>query len=177
MTAPAPSGTVGAPLASKRGEYSGSVRSFEGRGTRHRSSFISPAVLVVAALLAGLLAPAAAAADDEVIVESKRLRPPVVKTTTSSRVTFINRTGRIARLEFPGTAGDHRVFEVPVQLWVVFDRHGRHPYVVHFGTGADAVTLRGTVEVVKKGTGSVDPPTCDSVALPGMKVMGECIAW
>ncbi len=135
------------------------------------------AAAAVAALLAALLAPAAARADDEVVIEAKRLRPRLVKTTTSSRVTFINRSGRIARLEFLGDAGDHRVFEVPVQLWVVFDRPGPHRYLVHLGTEKDAVTLPGTVQVVKRGAGSVDPPTCDSVTLPGVKVMGECIAW
>ena len=130
-----------------------------------------------AALLAALLMPVASRADDEVLIEGTRLRPPLVKTTTSGRVTFINRSGRIARLEFPGDPGDPRLFDVAVQLWVVFDRPGLHRYLVHLGTGTKAVTLRGTVEVVKQGTGSTDPPTCDSVTLPGLKVMGECIAW
>jgi hypothetical protein len=133
--------------------------------------------LAAAAFLAAALAPAAARADDEVVIVGTGLRPPLVRTTTSHRVTFINRSGRIARLQFLGDAGDDRAFEVPVQLWVVFDRPGRHRYRVYLGTERDAVTLQGTVEVVKQGAGSLDPPTCDSVTLPGMKVMGECIAW
>ncbi len=133
--------------------------------------------LVAAAFLAAALVPAAARADDEVVIVGTGLRPPLVRTTTSRRVTFINRSGRIARIQFLGDAGDDRAFEVPVQLWVVFDRPGRHRYLVHLGTERDAVTLQGTVEVVKQGAGSLDPPTCDSVTLPGMKVMGECIAW
>ena len=134
-------------------------------------------VAAAAAFLAAALAPAAARADDEVVIVGNGLRPPLVRTTTSRRVTFINRSGRIARLQFLGDSGDHRAFEVPVQLWVVFDRPGRHRYLVHLGTEGEAVTLQGTVEVVKQGAGSLDPPTCDSVTLPGMKVMGECIAW
>jgi hypothetical protein len=144
-----------------------------GRGQARRASRL----VAVAALLAAALAAAAARADDEVVIVAKELRPPLVRTTTSRRVTFINRSGRIARLQFLGDVGDARAFEVPVQLWVVFDRPGRHRYRVHLGTGKDAVTLQGTVEVVKQGAGSLDPPTCDSVTLPGMRVMGECIAW
>ena len=144
---------------------------------RRQARRASRLVAAAAAFLAAALAPAAARADDEVVIEGTGLRPPLVRTTTSRRVTFINRSGRIARLQFLGDAGDDRAFEVPVQLWVVFDRPGRHRYLVHLGTERDAVTLQGTVEVVKQGAGSLDPPTCDSVTLPGMKVMGECIAW
>jgi hypothetical protein len=147
-----------------------------GRGQARRASRLV-AGAAVAAVLAAALAPAAARADDEVVIVGKGLRPLVVRTTTSRRVTFVNRSGRIARVQFLGDAGDDRAFEVPVQLWVVFNRPGRHRYRVHLGTGRDAVTLQGTVEVVKQGAGSLDPPTCDSVTLPGMRVMGECIAW
>jgi len=148
-----------------------------GRRRARCSSRLVAAAAVVAAFLPAALAPAAAGADDEVVIEGTGLHPPLVRTTTSRRVTFINRSGRIARLQFLGDSGDHRAFEVPVQLWVVFDRPGRHRYLVHLGTEGEAVTLQGTVEVVKQGAGSLDPPTCDSVTLPGMKVMGECIAW
>jgi len=96
----------------------------------------------------------------------KELRPSLVRTTTSRRVTFINRSAG-SRGSVPRRRGDDRAFEVPVQLWVVFDRPGRHRYLVHLGTERDAVTLQGTVEVVKQGAGSLDPPTCDSVTLPG----------
>lgn len=135
------------------------------------------AVLALAAVVpAALLAPAPARADDEIVIEAGRLRPALLRTTTAHRVTFVNRSGRIARVEFTDNPGSRREFEVPVQLWASFDRPGRHAYLVRLGNGKDAVVLRGVMEVARAGP-SLDPPTCDSETLPGMRVMGPCIAW
>ncbi len=132
--------------------------------------------VLAAVVLAALLAPAVARADDEVIIDGKGVHPNVLKTTTAHRVLFVNRSGRIARVEFTGGPNAPRVIEVPVQLWAYFDRPGRHPYVVRLGTGKAEVTLQGVIEV-ERNEGKPDLPTCDSEMLPGGRVMRECIVW
>ena len=140
--------------------------------------FLSPRVLLLIALGAlALLAPSVVQGDDEVVIEKNGLKPPLLNTTTAHRVTFINRSGRMAHVEFTGDPGEHKVFQVPGQIWAVFHRPGRHPYVVHLGTGRDVVTLRGAVEVTQDPSGTADLPTCDSVTLEGQTIMGECFVY
>ena len=140
---------------------------------------MSRAILIGALPLAALvfLTPAVVRADDEVVIEKNGLKPPLLNTTTAHRVTFINRSGRTAHVEFTGDPGEHKVFQVPGQIWTVFHRPGRHPYVVHLGTGRDVVTLRGAVEVTQDPRGTADLPTCDSVTLEGRTIMGECFVY
>ena len=123
-------------------------------------------VLVVA--LAAVPAPLAWA-DDEIVIEVSKLNPPLLKTTVGERVTFVNRSGRTAHVEFIGNSGRHRVFQVSNEIWAIFHRPGLHPYEVHF-SAPKAAALRGTVEAVEDPSGRADPHTCDSFT-----VMGECI--
>lgn len=131
---------------------------------------------VLVAIVGVFVAPTAARADEQVLIDGKGVHPPVLKTTTARRVLFVNRSGRIARVEFTGGPNASRVIEVPVQIWADFDRPGRNPYVVRLGTGKAEVTLRGVIEV-EKDEGKPDLPTCDSETLPGGRIMGECIVW
>jgi hypothetical protein len=131
---------------------------------------------VLAAIVGVLGAPTAAQADEQVLIDGKGVHPPVLKTTTTRRVLFVNRSGRIARVEFTGGPNASRVIEVPVQIWAYFDRPGRNPYVVRLGSGKGTVTLTGVIEV-EKDEGKPELPTCDSETIPGGRIMGECIVW
>ncbi len=133
--------------------------------------------ILAAAALAVLLAPSVARADDEILIEAKGVRPPVLHTTTAHRVTFVNRSGRLAHLEFTGDPGAHKVFQVPGQMWAVFHVPGRHPYAVHLESGGDTVTLQGVVEVTVDPGGRPDLPTCDSESVNGRTIMGPCFVW
>jgi hypothetical protein len=132
--------------------------------------------IIIALAVAGLC-PVAARADDEVVIEAGALRPPVLQTTTAHRVTFVNRSGRLVHVEFTGDPGEHRVFQVPGQIWAVFHRPGRHPYVVHVGTGRNVVTLAGAVEVRSDPNAPPELPTCDSTTFHGRTITEPCIAW
>lgn len=133
---------------------------------------MSTAVFVLAltaCAVATVAVPAPAAAEpDTIIIAVAGLEPPILKTTTERRVTFVNRSGRSAHVDFVGASGEHHVFQVSGQIWAIFHRAGVHPYVVHLGTGANVATLRGTVEVVEEPGAPL--PVCDDLT-----VMGVCI--
>jgi hypothetical protein len=83
-------------------------------------------------------------------------------------VTFVNRSRRPAHVDFGGASGEHRVFQVPGQIWAIFHRAGVHAYEVHLERGTDVVTLRGRVE-------AVDEPETSHPTCKGLTVMGVCI--
>lgn len=126
------------------------------------------ALTVAAVATAAVPAPTAAAENDTIVIEAAKLEPPILKTATERRVTFVNRSGRPAHVDFVGAAGEHRVFQVPGEIWAIFHRPGVHTYVVHLERGANVVTLRGAVEAVDEP--DVSHPTCDDLT-----VMGVCI--
>ncbi|MBI2167992.1 MAG: hypothetical protein HYU28_00615 [Actinobacteria bacterium] len=126
------------------------------------------ALALMAATPAAALTPPAAAA--VVVIETAALRPSVLATTVGRRVTFVNRSGRPAHVEFlPGHGDGHRVFQVPGQIWAVFNRPGRHHYVVHFSVRREA-DLRGAVDVAEDPNGRPAYPECTELS-----VMGECL--
>jgi plastocyanin len=126
------------------------------------------ALLALLALNAAAGRPAGAAGE-EIAIEAAALRPPVLATTVGQRVTFVNRSGGQAHVEFLKDHGEHRVFQVPGQIWAVFNRVGRHHYVVHLSArrGGD---LRGAVDVAEDPSGQPAFPICTELS-----VMGECL--
>jgi plastocyanin len=132
----------------------------------------------VAMLSAGALAlsggplPPGAAAEDRIVIEAGDLRPAVVETTVDDRVTFVNRSGRVAHVEFFGTSSEHRVFQIPGEIWAEFHVPGRHAYAVHLsGASGRVVELRGVVVVGKNPAAQSGPPECDGA----VTVMGVCL--
>jgi plastocyanin len=124
---------------------------------------------LIAALLASA-APAPAGAALVIVIEQAALRPRVLATVVGQRVAFVNRSGRLAHVEFlPGHGDGHRVFQVPGEIWAVFNRPGRHHYVIHFSTRREG-DLRGAVEVTADPGGGQAVPVCT-----GLSVMGECL--
>lgn len=121
---------------------------------------------VTLALLVAAVPPVTA--EDQILIETGALRPPVFETTVGHRVTFVNRSGRIAHVEFLGESSAHRVFQVPGEIWAVFHRPGRHEYVIHF-SGRIEADLRGAVEVREDAAAPVGPLECE-----GLTVMGVC---
>lgn len=119
----------------------------------------------VAALALAVLAatPAVAGATDEIIIETTGLRRPLHRTAVERPVTWVNRSGAPAHIEFVGRAGEHRVFQVPGSIWAVFHRPGLHPYVVHL-EGRRRAELRGTVEV-SADDAAVRALTCDGITV------------
>jgi hypothetical protein len=63
----------------------------------------------------------------------------------------------------------HHLIQVPEQIWAIFHKVGRHPFVVHFGDPAMA-NLNGAVEVVGDPYGRPNPLVCS-----GITVMGACL--
>jgi len=123
---------------------------------------------LVAAAVAAPVVMATAAEQDTIVIEATRLQPSILRTTTEQRVTFVNRSGRPAHVDFVRRSGEHRVFQVPGRIWAIFHRAGVHPYVVHLERGTNVVTLHGTVEAVDEP--DVSHPICDNLT-----VMGVCI--
>jgi hypothetical protein len=122
-------------------------------------------------LLGGPLLPGAAA-EDRVLIEAGTVRPPLVETVVGHRVTFVNRSGRIAHVEFLGTSSEHKVFQIPGEIWAEFHMPGRHYYVVHLsGGGARMVELRGAAEVREDPAAQPGPPECDGM----VTVRGVCL--
>jgi hypothetical protein len=125
-------------------------------------------VMTVLTLLIISVRTRVAFADHEVVIEANEVRPSVLSTTTERPVKFVNRSGRLAHVEFIGTSDEHHVFQVPGEIYAVFHRPGRHPYVIHLESGKRG-ELHGTVEV----TGV---PDSDEVQrCKGITVMEECI--
>jgi plastocyanin len=132
------------------------------------------AVVVLAAgtlALPWLLAPYAAAAADRIVIEAKALRPAVVETTVGHRVTFVNRSGRVAHVEFVGSSSEHRVFQNPGEIWAEFHLTGRHEYMVHLSGGGRATELRGSVVVREDPSARTAPRECNGL----VTVMGVCL--
>jgi hypothetical protein len=82
----------------------------------------------------------------EVVITSGAVHPPVLPALLHERVTFVNRAGAPAHVEFIGPHGEHEVVQVPGQIWAEFHFPGDHPYVVHLGA-REARELRGIVRV------------------------------
>ena len=119
------------------------------------------------ALLLAVLVPTTGAAQT-VLIQADRLGPAALQTTVEQRVTFVNRSGRIAHIDFGGDGAEHHVFQVPGSIWAIFHRVGRHAYVVHFESGRRG-SLQGQVDVAE-GPRDEGPQTCTSVT-----VMDVCI--
>ncbi len=129
-------------------------------------------VLAVGTLaLPRILAPSAAAAADRIVIETKALRPAVVETTVGRRVTFVNRSGRVAHVEFVGSSSEHRVFQNPGEIWAEFHLTGRHEYMVHLSGSGRATELRGTVVVHEDPSALTAPRECNGF----VTVMGVCL--
>lgn len=127
-------------------------------------------LLVLAALLV-LLTTSAHAAAEEIVIEATRLVPPVLHTTTGERVTFVNRSGRAAHVEFTRNGGEHHLVQIPASgpIWAIFHRPGTHAYVVHVDHGRRTDTLAGRVEVVEDPLHKYEAPWCEAT------IMGACI--
>ena len=127
---------------------------------------------VGALALSGGLLPRGVAAEDRIVIETGTVRPALVETTVGDRVTFINRSGRIAHVEFLGTSSEHRVFQIPGQIWAEFHVPGRHEYVIHLSGGsARMVELRGAAEVREDPAAQPGLPECHGA----VTVMGVCL--
>ena len=139
------------------------------RGVQAGPGELSKVYLAAAIVAATLAAGRPAWADHKIMIEANWLDPPVVTVPVDERVTFVNRSGRAAHVEFLGDSGRHHVTQVPTEIWVIFHAPGRHPYVVHFpeARGAD---LRGVVEVMADPRGGAETRSCN-----GLTVMGACL--
>jgi hypothetical protein len=104
-----------------------------------------------------------------VVIEATGLKPQVLQATTADRVIFLNRSGRLVHVEFLGSQSQHRVFQVPGQIWAVFHTAGPHRYVVHIESGK-RTELRGVVEVGHAPERVPDLPLCS-----GFTVEGVCL--
>lgn len=125
------------------------------------------ALLVGQLGLMGAVGASAAHAADEVVIEATALRPPVLATATGQRVTFVNRSGRMAHVQFLGDETGHRVFQIPGEIRAVFHSPGRHDYIVHFSARREA-GLRGAVEVARDLTGDHVVPACSGLTIKGV---------
>ena len=123
---------------------------------------------VSAALAAVLWAPPLWA-QRKVTIEATWLDPPALTAAMGERVTFINRSGRDAHVEFLGDSGRHHVVQVPAEVWAEFHIAGPHPYVVHF-PGSGQPDLRGEVRVTGDPRERPDGRSCN-----GITVMGACL--
>jgi hypothetical protein len=129
-------------------------------------SLVIVLLVVIAVAPAATWISSATAEQDQIVIKARSLEPRVLETVTGRRVTFVNRSGQAVHLDFWGDAAEHRVFQVPGEIWAIFHRPGRHPYMVHF-SGDETVGLHG-VDV--KEDPSAGPHTCG-----GFTVMGTCI--
>jgi plastocyanin len=110
-------------------------------------------------------APAAAA---EIEISAAALRPQTAVAAVGERVTFVDRSGRRAHLEFHELPRGHRAFQVPGEIWAVFHVPGRHGYTVHLS--GPTMELHGVVDV-REATGPArEPRECR-----GVSVQGECL--
>jgi hypothetical protein len=121
-------------------------------------------------LLGGLLLPAGA--EDRILIEAATLRPPLVETVVGHRVTFVNLSGRIAHVEFLGSSSEHRVFQIPGEIWAEFHLPGLHEYRVHLSGGSGrAAELLGAVAVREDPSARPEPPECSGQ----VTVQGVCL--
>lgn len=127
------------------------------------------------AVTVALMWPAFTVADGtvtgEMLIEANVLYPGVLITEPEHRVLFTNRSGRMIHIQFTmknPNGEEHHLVQVPEQIWAIFHRMGRHPFVVHFLDRA-VPDLYGAVEVVGDPYGRPDPLVCS-----GITVMGAC---
>lgn len=116
-------------------------------------------------------APAAEIITGEIVIEATMLQPEAPVTQPEHRVLFTNRSGHSVHIQFNmknPNGEQHHVIHVPDQIWAIFHRVGRHPFVVHFLDRA-VPDLSGAVEVVSDPYGRPDPLVCS-----GITVMGAC---
>ena len=137
-------------------------------------SILTSCLVILAGAVPSLApVPALAAPSEQILIEATALQPPVLTTTVGHRVTFVNQAGQLAHVEFlvehREGPSEHRVFQVPGEIWAEFYRPGRHQYVVHFSNHREP-DLRGAVDVADDPSGSVTPRVCDEV-----RVMGVCL--
>jgi hypothetical protein len=107
----------------------------------------------------------------EILIDAKALHPAVLTTEPEHRVLFTNRSGHTVHIQFSmrnPNGEQHHLVQVPEQIWAIFHRMGRHPFVVHFLDRA-VPDLYGAVEVVGDPYGRPDPLVCS-----GITVMGAC---
>jgi hypothetical protein len=126
-------------------------------------------VLAVAPIMTQAQEPSPRAQGPVVVIEATGLKPRVLQATTADRVIFVNRSGRLVHVEFLGSRSQHRVFQVPGQIWAVFHTAGPHPYVVHIESGK-RTELHGVVEVGHVPERVPNLPVC-----PGITVEGVCL--
>jgi plastocyanin len=110
-------------------------------------------------------APAAAA---EIEITALAIRPQTAVAAVGERVTFVDRSGRRAHLEFHELPRGHRAFQVPGEIWAVFHVPGRHGYTVHLS--GPTLELHGVVDV-REATG----PERELRECRGVSVQGECL--
>ena len=108
----------------------------------------------------------------EVVITATALSPQVLVTEPEHRVTFVNRSGHPAHIQFMMPNAEHQqheVFQVPDRIWAIFHRTGRHPYEVHV-SDHELADVHGAIEVVGDPYGGPDPQVCG-----GITVQGACI--
>lgn len=137
------------------------------------SRFIGVLILDLLPMVAGLglaFAMGEGVTAGEIVIEAKALTPPVLMTEPEHRVFFVNRSGRAVHIQFLMRNDDHHhLVQAPGQIWAIFHRMGRHPFVVHF-LDRTVSDLYGAVEVVGDPYGRPDPLVCS-----GITVQGGCI--
>ncbi len=128
-------------------------------------------VLIVLVAILALMVPAHASPEETIVIDAARLVPPVLNTMTGERVTFVNRSGRAAHVEFHRDGGEHHLVQVPAggPIWAIFYRPGTHAYVVHVYYERRTDTLVGSVEVAEDPHHRYESPNCVAA------VMGVCI--
>lgn len=128
-------------------------------------------VLIALVAVLALMMPAHASPEPTIVIEATRLVPPVLNTMTGERVTFVNRSGRAAHVEFHRDGGEHQLVQIPAggPIWAIFHRPGTHAYVVHVYYGRRMATLAGSVEVAEDPHHRYESPDCVAA------IMGVCI--
>jgi len=108
----------------------------------------------------------------EILIEANALHPEELMTEPEHRVLFTNRSGHSVHIQFTmknPNGEQHHIVQVPEQIWAIFHKMGRHPFVVHF-LDRTMPDLYGAVEVVGDPYGRPDPLVCN-----GITVMGACL--
>ena len=123
------------------------------------------------AVLAGAwlaLAVPATVTGAEIVIGAGDLRPQTATAALGERVSFVNRSGADAHVEFHAMPRGHQVFHVPGEIWAVFHMPGRHGYTVHLSR--PTMELHGVVDV------SEAPPNKKETlgACRGITVEGAC---
>ena len=99
----------------------------------------------------------------EVVIQNSALTPAELTVDTGDPVMFVNSSGHRVHIEFAPRPEGHHVFQIPELIRATFHRAGRHPYVVHFESGAPHAKLWGIVNVHESPTPSRESPVCRGV--------------